>query len=161
MNSFTPESNIGWDDQIVVRARTQVRLDTSSSAVNSAMRRSSGALVVEKKATANRAHTGDHRHAAKVDRETETFHTKTVSLDAARAIMQARQAKGWTQKELATKVNEKSTVITDYEQGKAIPNQQVLSRLERALGVKLRGKDIGQPLAPRGKAATAAAADKK
>lgn len=43
------------------------------------------------------------------------------------------------QKDLAQKVNEKPSVIQDYEAGKAIPNPQILAKLERALGVKLRG----------------------
>ncbi|SCV17570.1 related to Multiprotein-bridging factor 1 [Nakaseomyces glabratus] len=51
-----------------------------------------------------------------------------------------------SQKDLATKINEKPTVINDYEAGRAIPNQQVLGKMERALGVKLRGKAIGEPL---------------
>ncbi|KAF2583321.1 hypothetical protein F2Q68_00001812 [Brassica cretica] len=37
-------------------------------------------------------------------------------------------------------INEKPQVIQEYESGKAIPNQQILSKLERALGAKLRGK---------------------
>lgn len=45
-----------------------------------------------------------------------------------------------SQKDLATKVNEKPSVINDYESGRAVPNQQILAKLERALGVKLRGK---------------------
>jgi len=40
---------------------------------------------------------------------------------------------------LAQKVNEKPSVIQDYESGKAIPNPQILGKLERVLGVKLRG----------------------
>ena len=32
------------------------------------------------------------------------------------------------------KINEKPQVITDYEAGRAIPNQQILGKLERALG---------------------------
>ena len=44
------------------------------------------------------------------------------------------------------KVNEKPQVVNDYESGRAIPNQQVISKLERAVGVKLRGKDMGKPL---------------
>ena len=47
--------------------------------------------------------------------------------------------KEMSQKDLAQKVNEKPSVIQDYEAGKAIPNPQVLGKLERALGVKLRG----------------------
>ena len=43
-------------------------------------------------------------------------------------------------------MNEKPNVINDYEAGRAIPNQQLLAKLERALGVKLRGKNIGEPL---------------
>jgi putative transcription factor len=44
-----------------------------------------------------------------------------------------------SQKDVAQKINEKPSVIQDYESGKAIPNPQVLSKLERVLGVKLRG----------------------
>jgi putative transcription factor len=44
-----------------------------------------------------------------------------------------------SQKDVAQKVNEKPSVIQDYESGKAIPSPQVLGKLERVLGVKLRG----------------------
>lgn len=52
---------------------------------------------------------------------------------------------------LSQKINEKPQVVNDYESGKAIPNQQIISKLERAVGVKLRGKDMGQPLGPKKK----------
>merc|ERR1712008_572092 len=51
-----------------------------------------------------------------------------------------------SQKDLATKICEKPQIVTEYEQGKAIPNQQILAKMERALGMKLRGKDKGKPL---------------
>ena len=51
----------------------------------------------------------------------------------------ARMEKQLSQKDLAQKVNEKPSVIQDYESGRAIPNPQILGKLERALGVKLRG----------------------
>lgn len=47
--------------------------------------------------------------------------------------------KGLSQKDCAQKINEKPSVLQDYESGKAIPNAQILSKLERLLGVKLRG----------------------
>ena len=36
-------------------------------------------------------------------------------------------------------INQKATEVQDYESGKAVPNQQFLSKLERKLGVRLRG----------------------
>jgi len=36
-------------------------------------------------------------------------------------------------------INEKPQVIQEYEAGKAIPNNQIITKLERVLGVKLRG----------------------
>jgi len=51
--------------------------------------------------------------------------------------MQARTAKKMTQKELATAINEKPQVVAEYETGKAIPNPQIISKLERKLGTKL------------------------
>ena len=58
----------------------------------------------------------------------------------------ARMEKQLSQKDLAQKVNEKPSVIQDYESSKAIPNPQILGKLERVLGVKLRGQDIGKKL---------------
>ena len=65
---------------------------------------------------------------------------KKVDTELRKAITQARVAKGMSQAQLAQAINEKPAVINQYESGKAIPNQQILSKLERILGVKLRGK---------------------
>lgn len=45
----------------------------------------------------------------------------------------------YPQAQLAQQINEKPQIIQEYESGKAIPNQQILSKMERILGVKLRG----------------------
>lgn len=62
-----------------------------------------------------------------------------VGLSLGKRIQQARMTKSITQKQLATLINEKPNVVAEYEQGKAIPNNQILGKLERKLGVKLRG----------------------
>lgn len=46
---------------------------------------------------------------------------------------------GWTTnvlvfKSLPQKINEKPQVIADYECGRAIPNNQVMGKIERAIG---------------------------
>lgn len=46
-------------------------------------------------------------------------------------LQQARTQKGLTQKDLATKICEKPSVIADYESGRAIPNPQVRHELLR------------------------------
>jgi len=84
----------------------------------------------------------------KLDNETEVLAHKTVPLQVGKVMMQARQAKGLTQKDLATSINEKPQVVQEIEKGSAVVNQQILGKLERKLGVKLRGKDLGSPLGP-------------
>lgn len=42
------------------------------------------------------------KNTAALDRETEELHHERVSMNLQRALMQGRQAKGLTQKELAT-----------------------------------------------------------
>ncbi|KAF7974081.1 hypothetical protein HWV62_23965 [Athelia sp. TMB] len=109
-----------------------------------------GAVVgTDKKISAggNKAHVGtDHQRIAKLDRENEVAPPAKIAPSVGKAIQTARQEKQFTQKDLAQKVNEKPSVIQDYESSKAIPNPQILSKLERALGVKLRGSDIGKKL---------------
>lgn len=109
----------------------------------------------------NKAHQGtDHQRIAKLDRENEVAPPPKVPPSVGKAIGQGRQAKGLTQKELGTRINEKPNVIADYESGRAIPNPQILAKMERVIGVKLRGtypdlekkrltmtgKDIGAPV---------------
>lgn len=54
-------------------------------------------------------------------------------------MMQARMELKLSQKDVAQKINEKPSVLQDYESGRATPNPQILGKLERVLGVKLRG----------------------
>merc|ERR1711920_562269 len=53
------------------------------------------------------------------------------------ALMQARTAKKWSQEQLARMLNVKPNVITQYEQGKVVPNGQLIAKMNRVLGVKL------------------------
>ncbi|KAG9125650.1 multiprotein-bridging factor 1 [Ceratobasidium sp. 392] len=69
-----------------------------------------------------------------------------VTRGNAEAMQSARMELKLSQKDVAAKINEKQSVLQDYESGKAIPNPQILGKLERALGVKLRGSDIGKKL---------------
>ncbi len=76
-------------------------------------------------------------HLRKLEEDTDTFKHATVGTELRLAIQQARLAKKLTQKELAALIAEKPTIINDYEAGRAIPNGNLLSKLERALGVRL------------------------
>jgi putative transcription factor len=72
-------------------------------------------------------------------------------MEVGKLIQKGRQEKNLTQKDLATKINEKPQVVTEYETGKGVPNAAILAKMENVLGIKLRGKDKGQPLVPKAK----------
>lgn len=152
-SKFTSEmAEADWDEVTYLRKKPQRAADAKSQkAVNQAQRRGEEVDTSKKfSASANKQHSAA-KDTAKLDRETEELRHDRVTLDFGRTLQQARMAKKWTQKDLATRVNEKPQVVNDYESGKAIPNQQIISKLERAVGVKLRGKDTGEPLGPRKK----------
>ncbi|CUM49340.1 Multiprotein-bridging factor 1 [Debaryomyces fabryi] len=120
-------------------ARTQGELN--------AARRSGNVVGTEKKyGSTNTKSNPEGQRLTKLDAVDDVVPTKKLDMNVGKAIQQARQEKKLTQKDLATKINEKPNVINDYEAGRAVPNQQLLGKLERALGVKLRGKNIGEPL---------------
>jgi len=98
----------------------------------------------------NKQHSAS-KNTAVLDQETEELHHEKVGLSVSRLIQQGRQAKELSQKELATRINEKPQVVNDYESGRAIPNQQIMAKLERVLAMKLRGKDKGMPMGPKKK----------
>ncbi|AET37696.1 multiprotein-bridging factor 1 Ecym_1470 [Eremothecium cymbalariae DBVPG len=119
-------------------ARTQGQIN--------AARRAGLVLSVDKKYTSsNTKGNNEGQRLTMVDRETDIVKPKKLDSSVGKAISKARSDKGLSQKDLAVKINEKLTVINDYESCRAIPNQQVLGKLEKALGVRLRGKNIGEP----------------
>ncbi|KAK8806452.1 hypothetical protein WA538_003550 [Blastocystis sp. DL] len=85
--------------------------------------------------------TMDHIHLHKVEDEEEVFTVPKVGLSFRLNLQKARQSKNMTQKDLAAKLNVKTSVIQDYESGKVVPNNALISRMERILGMKLRNSN--------------------
>eukprot|EP00163_Fabomonas_tropica_P003326 TRINITY_DN1280_c0_g1_i1.p1 TRINITY_DN1280_c0_g1~~TRINITY_DN1280_c0_g1_i1.p1 ORF type:complete len:149 (-),score=49.77 TRINITY_DN1280_c0_g1_i1:190-636(-) len=133
-----------WDP-VVIRKKKPTSSAVASGHGADAARGAGYQVEAQKKYAggSNHAHAGP-ANAAKIEAETENFHVERVSLDLRLAIQKGRQAKNMTQKQLATAINEKPQVVNDYESGRAIPNNQIMGRLERALGIKLRGKGRGK-----------------
>ena len=126
-----------WQD-VVIRKKSAGKPKSNDDALRIANQ--SGAQVESIKKF-NAAKNVQHQpvlSAKKLENEDEIVIPK-VSHSLSLRIQQGRLAAKLTQKELATKINEKPSVINEYESGKAIPNNQILGKLERALGVKLRG----------------------
>merc|ERR1711970_1316561 len=82
--------------------------------------------TVAKFSTGN-SHNKPSMNAAKLDADMESTKHATVTLELRTA----------PQKALATALNERVQVINDYESGKAIPNMQLIVKMERTLGCKL------------------------
>ncbi|KAK7094653.1 endothelial differentiation-related factor 1-like [Littorina saxatilis] len=135
-----------WEEVTVIGHRTKANQLRSKQAINSALRTGADVDTSKKFTAGTNKQSAAAKNTAKLDRETEELHHDHVSLDVCKLIQQGRQNKGFTQKDLAQRINEKQQVINEYESGRAIPNNQVMGKLERAIGIKLRGKDKGQPL---------------
>ena len=136
-----------WNPTIIRKKKPTAKEARSAASVNRAMA-SGMPLDISKRhdAGTNKHAPGAGVNLARIDQDTETLKVKTVDPAVSRAIQQARQRLGKTQKELATDISERIQVVTEYESGKAIPNQTILGKFERVLKVKLRGQGIGTPL---------------
>jgi len=84
----------------------------------------------------------------KVDRSDEIIKPVTVGADLGKIIAARRQAMEpkLTQADLSKKILEPARVVADFEKGTAKIDQNVLRKMERALGIKLTGSNIGGPL---------------
>merc|ERR1712217_1016342 len=110
----------------------------STNEVNAA-RRAGNAVATDKKfgGGSNQSAHSIVPSAKKLDENSETFRHDTVSHDFKMALQQARLAKKMSQTVLAQQINEKGSVINEYECGKAIPNGAIINKLTRALFVRL------------------------
>ena len=76
----------------------------------------------------------------KIDKETETFKLDKVSASLSKNIQAGRTKLGLSRDEFSKKLNVKTSVITDYENGKAIPDCQLLQKMSKILGITLKKK---------------------
>lgn len=133
-----------WEPVVLHKSNPRSQELRDRKAVNQALR--SGAAVQ----TAKKFDAGSNKkssstalpvvNARKLDGGTEPAALERVQAEVRQAIQKARLEKKKSQAELAKLINEPPRVVQEYENGKAVPNQAVLAKMERALGVKLRGK---------------------
>ncbi|KAL1456103.1 hypothetical protein WDU94_000856 [Cyamophila willieti] len=136
-----------WETVTILRKKPlKASAYKSEQAVNQARRQGVPVDTQSKFGAGTNKQPGTTKNTAKLDRETEELKHDKVPLDLGKLLMQGRQSKGWSQKDLATKINEKPQIVNDYEAGRGIPNQAIIGKMERALGIRLRGKDRGNPL---------------
>ena len=127
-----------WAPVVWNKSAPKGKTAKSTSEVNAA-RRNGGEIDTSKRfnAGSNQSAHAVVPNAKKLDVNTETFRHATVSHEFKLALQQARLAKKMTQAQLATAINEKGSVVNEYETGKAIPNGAIVNKLNRSLGVRL------------------------
>ncbi|KAH0928317.1 hypothetical protein HID58_014044, partial [Brassica napus] len=131
-----------WEPVVIRKKTPNAAAKRDEKTVNAARRSGAEIESVRKHnaGTNKAASSGTSLNTKRLDDDTENLAHERVPTELKKAIMQARGEKKLTQSQLAQLINEKPQVIQEYESGKAIPNQQILIKLERALGAKLRGK---------------------
>nr|XP_011458878.1 PREDICTED: multiprotein-bridging factor 1c [Fragaria vesca subsp. vesca] len=129
-----------WEPVVIHKSKPKPQDLRKPKVVNQALR--SGAPVQ----TIKKSDAGHNKKAApvvsvkKLDEAAEPAALDRVSADVRHAIQKARLEKKMSQADLAKRINELPKVVQEYENGKAVPNQAVLAKMERVLEVKLRGK---------------------
>jgi putative transcription factor len=130
-----------WTPVVIHKRQTKLSDLRDPKAVNAALR-SGAEIQVTKKfdGGTNKKTPATAINARRLDQETEPIALEKVASEVKHAIQKGRLEKKLMQAQLAQLINEPPKVVQEYEAGKAIPNQQILGKLERVLGVKLRGK---------------------
>jgi putative transcription factor len=70
-------------------------------------------------------------------KEKDEFNLKKPSLDFQKTLQQARLSLKMTQKDLALKAGIQLNILQGYENGKEIPSNLIISKLEKLLNTKL------------------------
>ena len=110
--------------------------ETKDQQVKRLQRAGSSSLVTINKNTGNKQNplVIDSEKLRKIEKEEDSFVLPKVSLAMGKRIAQLRCEKKLTQKELAFKLSLNVKIIQDYESSKAIPNPNIINKLEKILG---------------------------
>lgn len=140
---INPHSEQDWTTVVITKSNKAKTAGLSQAQIV-AQEKKSGNVSTQKKVGGGEnksVHQGTTAaHLAKLENSNDEFKHSTVNRNLSQAIQQARLARQMTQKQLATAINEKPQVIQQYESGQAIPNPQVINKMERVLGIHLPRK---------------------
>jgi hypothetical protein len=75
---------------------------------------------------------------AKLDNAEEPLKQKILSMGSRQELIKARVAKGLNQEKLANALSIQTTLYKDIENGKTIPAQNILSKINNFLGTKVK-----------------------
>lgn len=95
-------------------------------------------LVSKTKLNTQRSSVEAYQQLSKIEKEDENLHIERISPELKQQIIRARCDKKFTQADLAKKINEPLKTVQEYENGKATPNNQILQKMSRVLGVTLK-----------------------
>jgi putative transcription factor len=103
--------------------------------IKEAMRMGKKIEVVQKSA-GNKAH-AQNLNVAKLLEDEHPIEIKEYPKEIASQVARFRAEKKLTQEQLATKIMEKASIINDLERASGVYDPQVISKIEKALGVKI------------------------
>ncbi|KAK4371299.1 hypothetical protein RND71_010774 [Anisodus tanguticus] len=130
-----------WEPIVLHKPKVKAQDLRDTKAVNQALRTGAQVQTVKKSdAGLNKKAAAVAVNARKLDEAAEPAALEKLPVDVRQAIQKARIEKKMSQADLAKQINERTQVVAEYENGKAVPNQLVLGKMEKVLGVKLRGK---------------------
>ncbi|XP_048423672.1 multiprotein-bridging factor 1c-like [Pyrus x bretschneideri] len=128
-----------WEP-VVLQKKPKSSALRDPKAVNQAIRSGAPVQTIKKFDAGSNKKTAPVVSVKKLEEAAEPAALDRVSTEVRLAIQKARLEKKMSQAELAKRINERPQVVQEYENGKAVPNQAVLAKMERVLEKKLRGK---------------------
>ncbi|CAG9332884.1 unnamed protein product [Blepharisma stoltei] len=105
-------------------------------AIQDAQRRGANIETVRKAQGGHNQH-GPQVNIRKLAEETDVVDVPQLSHEFRIEMQKARVAAGLSQADLAKRINEKQSVVNEYESGRAVPDNQVIVKIERALNCRL------------------------
>nr|XP_043628942.1 multiprotein-bridging factor 1c [Erigeron canadensis] len=130
-----------WEPVVLQKSKPKSQVLRDQKSINQAIRSGAQVQTVKKfDGGSNKKQPATAVYARKLDEAAEPAALERVATEVRQMIQKARIERKMSQAELAKQINERPQVVQEYENGKAVPNQSVLAKMEKVLGVKLRGK---------------------
>lgn len=124
-------NTISWDKRGEKRSN-----ETTKQQINRLQRSGSSLVATTVKNTGNKQSINviDSSKLKKIEKEEDSFKIDKIPLSVSKKIAQLRCEKKITQKELAMKLSLDVKIIQEYENAKAVPNANIINKLEKILG---------------------------